>query len=225
MKRVLHGSLVLLVALVLAGGAAAETVDLPRPRLDGGLSVERAIAQRRTVREFAPAPLSLAQVGQLLWAAQGITRDDGRRTAPSAGARYPLQVYLVAGSVTGLTPGVYRYEPATQRLHPVAAGDRRADLASAAVGQSWIARAPAILVFGAIESRTTRKYGARGVRYVHMEAGHAAQNVLLQAESLGLAAAPVGAFRDERVAALVGLGRDERPLYLLPVGGRPPDDD
>lgn len=195
-----------------------ESIDLPKPRADGGLSVERALQQRRTVRDFGHAALALRQVGQLLWSAQGITHGDGLRTAPSAGALYPLNLYLVAGNVTGLAPGIYGYEPELHRLSRVSAGDRRAELARAALEQAWIARASAILVFGAIESRTTRKYGSRGIGYVYIEVGHAAQNVCLQAEALGLGAAAVGAFDDGLVAGLLGIGRQERPLYLMPVG-------
>ena len=220
MKRIVLAWFVCVLAMAPAAVAVPETIALPKPRTDGGLSVERALAQRRTVRDFRDAPLTLAQAAQLLWAAQGITRDDGRRTAPSAGARYPLCVYLVTGSVTGLAPGVYRYDPANLRLELVAAGDRRGRLALAAHGQFWVGRAPVVLAFSAIESRTTTKYGARGVRYVHMEAGHAAENVLLQAEALGLGAGVVGAFHDDTVASLLGLGPGEKPLYLLTVGGK-----
>ena len=197
-----------------------EFVDLPRPRTDGSLSVEKALAQRRTVREFAPTAMSLAEASQLLWAAQGITDAAGRRTAPSAGALYPLNVYLVSGDVTGLAPGVYRYEPQAHRLRRVMSGDRRGELASAALGQGWMSQAPAILAFGAIDARITGKYGRRGIGYVQIEVGHAAQNVLLQAQALGLGAGEVGAFDDDAVAALLGMGKDERPLYLVPVGKR-----
>lgn len=207
-----------LPAISLAGGAMTELIDLPRPRADGDLSVERALQQRRTVRDFRRTPMTVPLVAQLLWSAQGITRADGLRTAPSAGALYPLQTYLVAGNVTGLPPGIYRYEPGRHRLHRVAVGDRRAELARAALGQSWIAEAPAILVFGADASRTTGKYGSRGIGYVHIEVGHAAQNVFLQAQALGLGAAVVGAFDDGAVAALLAMSREERPLYLMPVG-------
>jgi len=219
-KRSLPWLLAWLPAMALAGDSTAEFIDLPKPRTDGTAYLERVLEERRTVRTYTQAPLGMDQAAQLLWAAQGITRMDGRRTAPSAGGLYPLQVYLVGGQVMGLAPGVYRYQPAGHRLRRIASGDRRSELAAAALGQSWIAAAPAILVFGATLPRTTRKYGARGVRYVHMEAGHAAQNVLLQAEALGLGAAVVGAFNDDRVTSLLGLGGEERPLYLLPVGGK-----
>lgn len=195
-----------------------EFIDLHGPRADGELSVERALQQRRTVRDFKNSPLDLPQAAQLLWSAQGITDKDGLRTAPSAGALYPLQVYVAAGGVTGLSPGIYRYEPERHRLRRLAAGDRRTDLARAALGQDWLAQAPLILVFGAVESRTTRKYGKRGIGYVYIEVGHAAQNVFLQAQALGLGAAVVGAFDDDAVADLLGMEADERPLYLMPVG-------
>lgn len=196
----------------------ADSIDLPKPREDGALSVERALQQRRTVRSFKDAPLTMQQAAQLLWAAQGISGGDGLRTAPSAGALYPLETYLLAGKVTGLPSGIYRYEPERHRLLRVAAGDRRAELARAALGQSWMMQAPAIIAFGAVEARTTRKYGRRGIGYIYIEVGHAAQNALLQAQALELGAAVVGAFEDAPVVALFGMGREERPLYLVPVG-------
>ncbi len=220
MKRMLPWMLAWLPATALAGDPTLEFIELPKPRTEGTVYLERLLQQRRTLRAYTAAPLGMDQAAQLLWAAQGITRMDGRRTAPSAGGLYPLQVYLVGGQVTGLAPGIYRYQPAGHRLRRIAPGDRRTELAAAALGQSWIAAAPAILVFSATLPRTTRKYGARGVRYVHMEAGHAAQNVLLQAEALGLGAAVVGAFNDDRITSLLGLGGAERPLYLLPVGAK-----
>lgn len=193
-------------------------IPLPPPRTDGPVSVERALQQRRTVREFSAAALALGEIGQLLWSAQGITHPEGLRAAPSAGALYPLELTVVAGNVTGLNAGVYRYDPAGHVLMPLAAGDRRADLARAALGQSWMQQAPALIAFGAVETRTTRKYGQRGSRYVHIEVGHAAQNVFLQAESLGLGAAVVGAFDDAAVAAVLQMPEGEKPLYLMPVG-------
>jgi len=197
---------------------AALAVTLPEPRRDSGVSLERTLAERRTVREFGPAALCLAELAQLAWAAQGVIAPSGRRTAPSAGALYPLEVYILAANVRDLAPGVYRYQPSLHRLAAVAEGDRRGELAEAAWGQRWIAQAPVILVIAAVERRTTGKYGQRGVRYAHMEAGHAAQNALLQAAALDLDAALVGAFTDSEVQAALGLPRDARPLYLVPVG-------
>jgi SagB-type dehydrogenase family enzyme len=143
---------------------------------------------------------------------------DGRRTAPSAGALYPLELYLVAGHITGLDAGVYRYVPARHQLTPVLAGDVRLALARAALDQDCVGQAAATLVFTAVTRRTTRKYGERGLRYVHIEVGHAAQNVFLQASALALATVTVGAFDDDAVARLLQLTREEAPLYLMPVG-------
>lgn len=195
-----------------------DTIRLPEPRGDSGFSVERALHERRSVRSFSAAPLSLGELGQLLWAAQGVSSPDGLRTAPSAGALYPLELTVVAGRVAGLDPGVYRYRPSAHELQPLAAGDRRTELARAALGQSWIREAPATIAFGAVEERTTRKYGSRGNAYVRIEVGHAAQNMLLQAQALGLGAAVVGAFDDGATAVVLGMSGEEKPLYLVPVG-------
>jgi SagB-type dehydrogenase family enzyme len=203
-------------ATVRSGGSIA----LPEPRVDGELSVEQALARRRSLRKFAHAPLPLSAVSQLLWAAQGITHPDGMRTAPSAGALYPLEVYLVAGAVTGLEPGVYHYEPGRHRLVLGTEGDVRVGVARAALGQDWISEAPAILVLGAVYERTERKYRQRTARYVHIESGHAAQNVYLQAEALGLGTTIVGAFHDGDLTRVVGLSGRVKPLVLLPVGRR-----
>lgn len=199
--------------------ALADVVALPPPRLEGGMPLERALAERRSVREFAQGALALLQVGQLLWAAQGITTD-GLRTAPSAGALYPLEVYLVAGEVRDLAPGIYRYLPAKHALQQLVAGDMRRPLCAAALAQECVAAGAAVVVFAAVERRTTRKYGVRGVRYVHIEVGHAAQNLALQAVALGLGSVTVGAFDDAAVARLLNLPRGEAPLYLMPVGPR-----
>jgi SagB-type dehydrogenase family enzyme len=197
--------------------APAQEISLPAPRLSGALSVEQALRTRRSVRAFADAPLTLLEVGQLLWAAQGITQA-GNRTAPSAGALYPLELYVAAGRVEGLTAGVYRYLAAGHRLQRVLTRDVRVELSQAALGQDCVRDAPAVLVFAAVERRTTRKYGARGVRYVHMEVGHAAQNAFLQVTALGLAAVVIGAFDDTAVQESLALPPQESALYLLPVG-------
>lgn len=193
-------------------------VKLPAPRPDGAVSVEAALQGRRSVREFSGRPLSLEEVSQLLWAAQGITHPEGLRAAPSAGALYPLEVYLVAGDVTGLPAGVYRYGPRGHELHKVADGDRRSALARAALEQDCVRDGAAVLVLAGVYERTLRKYGERGVRYVHMEVGHAAQNVYLQAETLGLGTVMVAAFHDEEVRRIAELRKEERPLALMPVG-------
>lgn len=216
-----------LVALVLVAGQAAgaqpeganmNAIPLPPPRLDGRVSVEQALQQRRSVREFSGAPLALDDLGQLLWAAQGVTRADGLRTAPSAGALYPLELVVVAGNVTGLAPGAYAYAPARHALTLLAAGDRRAAVAAAALNQRWMEAAPALIVFCAVPPRTTRKYGSRGIQYIYIETGHAAQNVFLEAQALQLGAAAVGAFDEAQLARALPLAAGWAPLYLMPVG-------
>jgi SagB-type dehydrogenase family enzyme len=195
-------------------------VELPVPRTTGSLTVEEAIRRRRSVREFATHPLRLESLAQLLWAAQGVTSRDGARAAPSAGALYPLEIVVAAGNVASLPPGLYRYHSGRHRLSLESAGDSRQALARAALDQQWIADAGAILVIGAVPGRTTRKYGDRGERYIHMEVGHAAQNLYLQAVALELGTAIVGAFDDEQVKAAARLRADEVALALVPVGPR-----
>lgn len=195
-----------------------QTIQLPPPRFSGAVAVESALFGRRSLREFSRVALGLPDLSQLLWAAQGVTSPDGRRTAPSAGALYPLEVYVVAGDVTDLTAGVYRYLPADHALVLVAGGDRRKALAAAALDQDWMVPAPAALVIVAALERTTRKYRARGEQYVHFEAGCAAQDVALQALTLGLGTVVAAAFDDSEVAKVVALRSDERPLAILPVG-------
>jgi SagB-type dehydrogenase family enzyme len=207
-----------LIGALLLVAQAASSSSLPPPRLDSGCSVERAMHERRSVRAFGSDPLTLSESGQLLWAAQGITGAEGQRAAPSAGALYPLEVYLVVGRVNGLKPGLYHYTPATHALTLVRAGDERAPLAAAAFGQEWVSESPAVLVFAAVERRTSRKYGDRAPRYVAIEVGHAAQNVFLQAVCLGLGAGVVGAFDDLAVGHLLSLPEGESAVYLMPVG-------
>lgn len=193
-------------------------VKLPKPRFDSDVSLEETLSKRRSVRDFTKEPLTLVVVSQLLWAAQGVTDPRGFRTAPSAGATYPLETYLVVGEVEGLAQGVYRYDPAKHALVRVIDGDVRMELAAAALGQSWVKEGTINIVFTAIYERTTRRYGERGIRYVHIEVGHAAQNVCLQAAALNLGAVVVGAFYDDHVKEILNLPRDEHPLYIIPVG-------
>ncbi len=205
-------------------------IKLPGPAHDSNTSIEEALLSRRSVREFKDEPLSLREVSQLLWAAQGITGPGGLRTAPSAGALYPLSIYVAAGNVEGIPPGVYRYEPYRHELVRAAGGDKRAELSGAALGQPSIKDGAVDIVIAGIYERATGKYntpvrdermGASypvGVRYVHMEAGHAAQNICLQAVSLHLGTVTIGAFSDGEVKKVMGMRDDERPLYIMPVG-------
>lgn len=186
---------------------------LPPPATTGTVSLEEALAGRRSRREFAPEPLSTAEVGQLLWAAQGVTETGGAgRTAPSAGGTYPLEVFALTEG------GLFHYAAGEHALETLGPEDLRAALAEAALGQEWVRNGPLVLVIVGVTGRTAERYGERAERYVALEAGHAAQNVLLQAAALGLAGVPVGAFRDEEVQALLGLPEGWAPLYLIPVG-------
>jgi SagB-type dehydrogenase family enzyme len=202
----------------LVSGNLAGVIKLPEPRQDSKTSVESALRRRRSVREFHREALTLAEVSQLLWATQGITGPEGRRTAPSAGALYPLEVFLVAGKEGGLPAGVYRYQPQGHALVCIAEGDKRAKLAAAALEQDWLNDAPVTIVIAAVYERTARKYKHRAERYVHLEVGHAAQNVHLQAVALDLGTVVVGAFDDAQVKQVLPLAANEQPLCLMPVG-------
>jgi len=196
------------------------TISLPAPRLKGEMSLEEAILKRRSRRDFGDSPLTLGEISQILWAAQGITDKTGLRAAPSAGALYPLDLYLVVGKqgVAGLGEGVYHYLPQSHSLEPTLEGDVRQTLARLSAGQMFIAEAPLSLLVTAEYERTTKKYGDRGVRYVHMEAGHVGQNVYLQAEALGLGTVTIGAFQDEEISQALDLPSGHRPLYVMPIG-------
>jgi SagB-type dehydrogenase family enzyme len=193
-------------------------VNFSEPHRNSGMAVERCIRQRRSTRVFRDRALADDELGQLLWAAQGITAADGKRAVPSAGALYPLELYVACGNAGSLASGVYRYSPDRNELRLVAAGHHREKLAHAAYGQDWIATAPAVICIAAAFGRTTTKYGSRGRGYVYMEAGHAAESLMLQAVALGLATTMVGAFDDEAVTHLFQLAPDETPICLLPVG-------
>ena len=195
-----------------------ELIRLPKPRYDSKVSVEHALFTRRSIRHYKHESLTLSEVSQLLWAAQGITTPRGYRTAPSAGALYPLEVYVVAGKVNDLDEGIYKYKYHDHTIVHTLAGDKRTELSRAALNQGSIQRAPAVLLICAVYARVMSKYGERGIRYVDMEAGHAAQNVCLQAIALGLGTVVIGAFRDNEVKLIANLAADEDPTYFLPVG-------
>ena len=218
------GTMIILAGLLLSAGLAwgADTVKLPAPERQGKVSLEEALQSRRTVRRFAARKLTLAQVSQLLWAADGVNDPRGLRTAPSAGATYPLELYLVAGErgVRDLAPGVYRYLPGGHALELTRPGDLRREVARACLHQTWMAEAPVMVIIAAEYRRCMARYGERGVRYTDMEAGAAAQNLFLQAEALGLAAGIVGAFQDRTLRDLLQLPSNHEPLLVMPVGYR-----
>lgn len=193
-------------------------IQLPEPVFDSHLSIENALLKRKSIREFLKIPITLNDISQLLWAAQGITHFEGFRTAPSAGALYPLEIYVVAGNVINLESGIYKYNPFSHEIFKIKAGDFREELFQAALDQEWVKNGAVCFVITGVYSRTIRKYGNRGIRYVDMEAGHAAQNLLLQATALDIGCVPVGAFYDNLVREILGIGTEEFPLYLIPAG-------
>ncbi len=188
---------------------------------ESSFPVEKAVRGRRSVRKYSEEPLRLFQVSRLLWAAQGLTEPDKElRAVPSAGATYPLEVFIVVSrdGVDDLEEGVYRYSVEGHCLEPLLEGDVSSLLSHAALGQGFVESAPASMVIAAHHDRTTKVYGERGVRYVHMEAGHAGQSIALQAVALGLSTVMVGAFDDILVKKVLGIDRNLEPLYIIPVG-------
>ena len=212
------------VVLSSSDGSALIYV-LPSPVVDGDVSVEAALTGRRSHRSYQDMVLTLEQVSQILWSAYGVTLPSGSaaqrgglRTAPSAGALYPLEIYAIIGNVEGVDPGVYRYNSGEHTLEQVIAGDVRDAVREAALNQGMVSQAPMSVFFSAVFSRTTERYGERGVSYIYIEVGHSAQNVYLQAEAMGLGTCAIGAFTDDTIRRVLGLADDEEPLYLMPVG-------
>jgi len=203
-------------------------IKLPEPLLKSNVSIEEALQQRRSVREYADEALTIQEISQLLWAAYGITQHavngpdflrGGFRTAPSAGALYPLEFYIIAGKVEGLIPGIYKYNSEKHELLKVLDGDKRKDVCNAALEQDMFETAPATIVITAEVARTASKYGARGrEHYIWLEAGHSAQNICLQCVSLNLGTCTVGAFDDSKIIRVLNLKGEEEPVYLLPLG-------
>jgi SagB-type dehydrogenase family enzyme len=196
----------------VAASPPPEEMTLPEPKLRGAFSLEETLAQRRSVRNFTEEELTSEEISQLLWAAQGLTAAWGGRTAPSAGALYPLEVYVAT------TNGLYHYVPQGHKVIVVSQDDLRLKLWEVALEQDAIRDAPAVFVIAAVYERTAQKYGGRAERYVKLEAGHACQNILLQAVALHLGAVPIGAFYDDQVQAALSLPPEHEPLYLIPVG-------
>jgi len=211
-------------------------IPLPEPELKGNVSVESALQSRRSIRQYKDTSISIKMLGQILWAAQGITekhpsppgfwggRDwpGGLRTAPSAGALYPLDIYIAAGNIEDLPPGIYHYLPGKHALEQKAEGDHRRALSRAALGQSPVREGAAVLIISGVYARCAAKYGDRAPRYTHIETGHVGQNIYLQAESMGLGTVMVGAFKDKQVQSVLGLGKDKIPLALMPIGRKHP---
>ena len=196
-------------------------ICLPPPSQKGGMPLEEAIARRRSIREFTSEPISQLQLSQLLWAAQGITNTPGKyRTIPSAGATYPLEIFVACGinGIEEIDDGIYHYNINNHSLTLHHKGDIRLELAKAALNQEFIYQAPVNIIICALYERTLLGYGSRGERYVHMEVGHTGQNIYLQATSFGLATVAIGAFNDEQVRKVLRLDKQYKPLYIMPVG-------
>jgi SagB-type dehydrogenase family enzyme len=193
-------------------------VKLPRPETEGVVSVEEALSKRRSIREYSDQALSLQEVGQILWAAQGVTSPRGFRTAPSAGGKYPIVLYLVASHVRGLSRGIYAYDPEAHVLRLLTRGDWSRSIYDAAREQLPVLRGAVNLVITAAYQRTKAKYAHSWEQYVHIEVGCVVQNVYLQAEALGLGTVVIGAFSPDKVKEL--LGTDLAPLAIMPIGKR-----
>ncbi len=195
-----------------------EAMQLPDPVTDGEMSLEEALTLRRSKRSYADEPLNIEQVSQLLWSAQGVTSPEGYRTAPSAGATLPLEMFFVVRDVEGLDQGIYQYHPDDHTITLVREGSFYDDLTSACLGQSMVREASVNFIFGAVFERTTERYDDRGVRYVYNEIGHASQNLHLQAAALDLGTVVIGAYDDDEVEEILSLGPDISVLYIMPVG-------
>jgi SagB-type dehydrogenase family enzyme len=233
MKRRILCSLVAAVALFAGSPALAQTaatppaapagapgIALPKPDVTGRVTLEQAIARRRSAREYAPGALTLAEVSQLMWVAQGITSPDGKRATPSARAVYPLQVWLVANDVTGLAAGIYRYLPKEHALESVVSGSQRDSMAAAARGQASIAHAAAVVAVAGDSALAAAKFRANAARWLGMEAGFVVQDVYLEATALGLGTVMVGGFEETAVRRALGVPAGWEALALMPVGRR-----
>lgn len=197
------------------------SIPLPAPNKKSGIPVSEAIENRKSIRHYSNEPLSLNEISQLLWSAGGVTCDGltgPSRSYPSAGACHPLEIYIIVGNVTGLENGFYHYNWDTNTLQLKSRGDKRRTLSQAAWSQPMIVRAPISIIFTGIFPRTTKKYGDRGERYIYMDTGHAGQNIYLQATSMGLGTVAIGAFQDDKVSQVLNLPKEEKPLYIMPVG-------
>ncbi len=201
---------------------SSSTIALPPPSMKGSFPLDRALAERRSLRQFKNSSISREELSMLLWACQGQTDDKGHRTAPSAIAAYPLELYVIVGQVKDLTPGVYRYVSKGHQIIAVMEGDRREDfINSAAPKQVWVRSAPVIFVITGVAEKITRKTGDKGRRFLYVEAGLAAQNLFLEAVSLSLGGTFVGGFEPEAVQSYLKLPAGEEPMAVIPVGKKP----
>lgn len=204
---------IIAMLIVLSIQTMAKDIKLPQPNSSGSISLEQSIASRRSERSYQANELSPQQLSQILWAAQGITDPEfGLRAAPSAGALYPLSIYIAKGD------GLFRYISSGHKLVQLSTEDKRPSIMRASLGQAWIRQAPVSIILAANFKITQEKYGPRAYRYVCMEAGHVAENILLQAVSLGLASIAIGAFWDDVIKVTLELPDNQDPLYIISLG-------
>jgi len=197
---------------------SSEVIKLPEPRYDSDVSLEESLYNRRSTRNYSEEPVTLPEVSQLLWAAQGITDSAGHRTAPSAVALYPLNLYMVAGNVPEIVDGVYIYQPEGHTIKRLIEGDIRDELATAAMGQASVRQGAVSFVITVDYGIVMSRFADQGERFGTLEAGHAAQNLCLQATALNLGIVTAGLINDDRVAGVLGLADNLTPLYVIPVG-------
>jgi len=194
-------------------------ITLPAPMIQSSTSIEKAIKERRSVRSYKNIPLSIEEISQLLWAGQGITDPISKyRSYPSAGALYPLELYIVINKAKSIEKGFYKYDPNKHALIKITERNITDEITQAALNQEFIKESAIIFIYTAITSKTTSRYGERGLRYIYMEAGHAAQNIYLQSVSLKIGVVVIGAFKDQEIKKIMNLKEDEIPLYIIPAG-------
>ncbi len=211
-------TLLYLIIVTFCYGNKNKTIKLPEIVFSNDSSIENIILNRRSIRTYSPKTVKIDDVSKLLWAGQGITSSDGLRAAPSAGALYPIELYLVSYNIEKLEKGVYKYIPQTHSLKLVKIENIKEPLSAAALSQECVKNSMGIIVITAVFERTTRKYGERGRNYVYFEAGCVAENIHLMAENLKIGTVVVGAFYEEKVKAIIGMEKDEIPIALLPFG-------
>jgi SagB-type dehydrogenase family enzyme len=198
---------------------AKMVIELPSPSYTGTITIEEALNKRRSIRDYSEKPFTISEISQVLWAAQGITEESyGLRTAPSAGALYPLEIYIAASNVKDLSMGLYKYKPQNHTLKKISEGDKSTTISNAALQQDAIENSAAIVIVTAVYERTAVKYGSRTERYVHIEVGAVGQNIYLQSLSLGLGTVMIGAFKDDALKKVLALPKNENPLAIMPLG-------
>jgi SagB-type dehydrogenase family enzyme len=197
----------------------SDVIELPSPSYTGTITIEEALNKRRSIRDYSEKPFTISEISQVLWAAQGITEESyGLRTAPSAGALYPLEIYIAASNVKDLSMGLYKYKPQNHTLKKISEGDKSTTISNAALQQDAIENSAAIVIVTAVYERTAVKYGSRTERYVHIEVGAVGQNIYLQSLSLGLGTVMIGAFKDDALKKVLALPKNENPLAIMPLG-------